>query len=72
VQQPLARQAHQPLAFLAGKSFLVYRQRGETRRSPLPDFFIGAYAAVSGYQFFTRDVARHRTYFPKLPLIAPP
>jgi predicted nucleic acid-binding protein len=58
-------------AFLAGKSFLAYRRRGGTRRSPLPDFFIGAHAAVAGYRLMTRDGARYRTYFPKLPLIAP-
>jgi predicted nucleic acid-binding protein len=58
-------------AFLAGKSFLTYRQRGGTRRSPLPDFLIGAHAAVAGYQLLTRDAARYRTYFPRLRLIAP-
>lgn len=58
-------------AFLAGKVFLVYRQRGGTKRSPLPDFFIGAHAAVAGYLLMTRDAGRYRTYFPKLPLIAP-
>ena len=57
--------------FLAGKSFLAYRRHGGTKRSPLPDFFIGAHAAVAGYQLLTRDAARYRTYFPKLPLIAP-
>ena len=58
-------------AFLAGKSFLAYRRRRGTKLSPLPDFFIGAHAAVAGYSLMTRDVARYRTYFPKLPLIAP-
>jgi predicted nucleic acid-binding protein len=58
-------------AFLAAKSFSVYRQRGGTRHSTLPDFFIGAHAAVAGYGLMTRDAARYRTYFPKLPLIAP-
>lgn len=58
-------------AFLAGKAFLAYRKRGGARRSPVPDFFIGAHAAVAGYQLLTRDVARYRTYFPKLVLIAP-
>ena len=58
-------------AFLAGKSYVTYRQRGGTRQSPLPDFFIGAHAAVAGYRLMTRDAARYRTYFPKLPLIAP-
>jgi predicted nucleic acid-binding protein len=58
-------------AFLAGRSFLIYRRRGGTKRSPLPDFFIGAHAAVAGYQLLTRDRARYRTYFPKLQLITP-
>jgi predicted nucleic acid-binding protein len=58
-------------AFLAGKAFLAYRRRGGTKRAPLPDFFIGAHAAVAGYLLMTRDAARYRTYFPKLPLIAP-
>jgi predicted nucleic acid-binding protein len=58
-------------AFLAGKSFLAYRRRGGAKQSPLPDFFIGAHAAVAGYLLMTRDAARYRTYFPKLSLIAP-
>jgi len=58
-------------AFLAGKSYLAYRQRGGTKRSPLPDFFIGAHAAIAGYRLLTRDTARYRSYFPRLPLIAP-
>ena len=58
-------------AFLAGKSFVAYRRRGGSKRTPLPDFFIGAHAAVAGYQLMTRDAARYRTYFPKLRLIAP-
>jgi predicted nucleic acid-binding protein len=58
-------------AFLAGKSFLAYRRREGTKRSPPPDFFIGAHAAVAGYRLLTRDAVRYRTYFPKLPLIAP-
>ena len=58
-------------AFLAGKSFLAYRRRGGTKQSPLPDFFIGAHAAVAGYRLMTRDEARYRTYFPKLSLISP-
>jgi hypothetical protein len=58
-------------AFLAGKCYLAYRNLGGTRRSPLPDFFIGAHAAVAGYRLLTRDPARYRTYFPRLGLIAP-
>jgi predicted nucleic acid-binding protein len=57
--------------FLAGKAFLAYRRRGGDKRSPLPDFLIGAHAAVAGYRLMTRDVARYRTYFPRLELIAP-
>ena len=58
-------------AFLAGKSFLAYRRKGGARRSPLPDFFIGAHAAVAGYRLLTRDTVRYRTYFPELSLITP-
>lgn len=58
-------------AFLAGKSFVTYRRKGGTKRSPLPDFFIGAHAAVAGYSLMTRDATRYRSYFPKLSLIAP-
>lgn len=58
-------------AFLAGKAFLAYRRQGGSRRSPLPDFFVGAHAAVRGYRLLTRDAARYRCYFPPLSLIAP-
>lgn len=58
-------------AFAAGKSFLEYRRRRGTRRSPLPDFYIGAHAAVSRLPLLTRDAGRYRTYFPQLELIAP-
>jgi len=57
--------------FLAGKAFLTYRKQGGQRRSPLPDFYIGAHAAVRGYRLLTRDASRYRTYFPKLELLAP-
>lgn len=58
-------------AFLAGKCFLAYRRRGGTRRSPLPDFYIGAHAAIQGLVLLTRDPRRYRTYFPRLSLLAP-
>lgn len=58
-------------AFLAGKSFVAYRRRGGSKLFPLPDFFIGAHAAIAGYVLMTRDAVRYRTYFPKLSLIAP-
>lgn len=58
-------------AFLAAKCFERYRKRGGKRTLPLPDFFIGAHAAVAGLALLTRDPRRYRTYFPKLRLIAP-
>lgn len=57
--------------FLAGKAFLAYRRRGGTRRTPLPDFYIGAHAAIAGLRLLTRDAARYRTYFPRLEVLAP-
>ena len=58
-------------AFLAGKAFLGYRRRGGPRQTPLPDFYIGAHAAVSRLRLLTRDTSRFRSYFPGLELIAP-
>lgn len=58
-------------AFLAGKAYLSYRRSGGDRRSPLPDFYIGAHAAVRAYRLLTRDAARYRTYFPSIEIIAP-
>ena len=58
-------------AFLAGKCFLAYRRGGGERRSPLPDFYSGAHAAVEGMPLLTRDHVRYRTYLPGLDLIAP-
>ena len=58
-------------AFLAGKAFARYKKRTGTKRSPLPDFYIGAHAAVAGMSLLTRDPRRYRTYFPRLRLICP-
>jgi len=58
-------------AFLAGKCFIAYRRRGGARRSPLPDFYIGAHASIAGLRLLTRDAARYRTYFPTLRVLAP-
>ena len=58
-------------AYLAGRCYRDYRRRGGSRGSPLPDFYIGAHAAVAGYRLLTRDTSRYRTYFPTLELIAP-
>jgi predicted nucleic acid-binding protein len=57
--------------FLAGKAFVQYRQRGGTKTQVLPDFFIGAHAAVQGIGLLTRDARRFKTYFPSLQLISP-
>jgi predicted nucleic acid-binding protein len=58
-------------AFLAGKCFVDYRRRGGARRSPLPDFYIGAHAATTGRALLTRDANRYRTLLPTLTLISP-
>ncbi|MBW4668618.1 MAG: type II toxin-antitoxin system VapC family toxin [Cyanomargarita calcarea GSE-NOS-MK-12-04C] len=58
-------------AFLAGKCFVQYRQKGGSKRSSLPDFYIGAHAAITNMILLTRDVNRYRTYFPTLELIVP-
>jgi predicted nucleic acid-binding protein len=58
-------------AFLAGKAFLSYRRRGGKRAAPLPDFYIGAHAAIAGLRLLTRDPKRYRTYFPTIQLVAP-
>jgi len=67
--------AREPLpwsaAFLAGKCFVEYRRRGGERRSPLPDFFIGAHAAVGGLVLLTRDATRYASYFPTVRLVSP-
>jgi hypothetical protein len=57
--------------FLAGKAFLGYRRRGGDRLSPLPDFFIGAHAAVAGIPLLTRDPARVRTCYPTVRILEP-
>ncbi len=57
--------------FLAGKAFLAYKKRGGTRRSPMPDFYVGAHALIGDMPLLTRDVGRYRTYFPGLTLLAP-
>ena len=57
--------------FLAGKCFVKYRRAGGERRSPLPDFYIGAHAAIAGMTLLTREGSRYLTYFPRLPLVSP-
>jgi predicted nucleic acid-binding protein len=58
-------------AFLAGHCFIRYRRSGGLHRSPLPDFYIGAHAAVRGMALITRDPRRYRTHFPRLQIICP-
>lgn len=57
--------------FLAGKCFQRYRRSGGVRRSPLPDFYIGAHAAVRGLTLITRDGGRYRSYFPTIGMRVP-
>ena len=64
--EPIPREA----LFLAGKVFLDYRRRQGAKQGVLPDFYIGAQAAVNGWPILTRDVGRYRSYFPTVQLVA--
>lgn len=64
---PLPKEA----LFLAGKSFLQYRKKKGSKTSPLPDFYIGAQAAVMNLDLISRDISRYQTYFPTVHLISP-
>jgi predicted nucleic acid-binding protein len=66
-RQPLPWSA----AFLAGKCFVDYRRRGGARTSAMPDFYIGAHAAIARLALLTRDVSRYRSYFPTVEILAP-
>jgi predicted nucleic acid-binding protein len=68
--QLTVREIPRPALFLAGKAFLRYRRRGGTKAQVLPDFFIGAHAAVERWRLLTRDASRFRTYFPSLEVIS--
>jgi predicted nucleic acid-binding protein len=65
--EPIPREA----LFLAGKAFLRYRKQQGTKTNVLPDFFVGAHAAVTGSPILTRDIERYRTYFPTVRLLTP-
>jgi predicted nucleic acid-binding protein len=73
VPEPTFRRAAlpYPAGFLAAHAFATYRRRGGARRSPLPDFHIGAHAAVEGLTLITRDASRYRTHFPRVELVSP-
>jgi predicted nucleic acid-binding protein len=66
-REPLPYEA----GFLTGKAFLAYGRRGGAKRSPMPDFYVGAHAVIGRMDLLTRDEARYRTYFPGLKIIAP-
>jgi predicted nucleic acid-binding protein len=57
--------------FLAARCYLRYRKAGGARRSPLPDFYVGAHAAVGRHELLTRDDALYRSYFHRLQIVAP-
>ena len=65
------RELPRPALFLAGRAFVKYRRTGGTKANVLPDFFIGAHAAVEGWGILTRDVRRYRSYFPGVTLVVP-
>lgn len=67
ISKPIPKEA----LFLAGKAFLQYKKRKGGKNNVLPDFFIGAHAAIAGYQLITRDKGRFSTYFPSVKLIMP-
>ncbi len=60
-----------PAAFLAGKAYGLYRRNSGAKRSPIPDFYIGAHAAVAGFRLLTRDPRLYRSYFPTVNVISP-
>lgn len=72
---PASDYEREPLPYLAGfaagKAFVRYRRGGGSKRSPRPDFYIGAHAALAGYRLLTRDARRYRTYFPTIAITAP-
>jgi predicted nucleic acid-binding protein len=65
------REIPRPALFLAAKAYAQYRRRGGSKLQVLPDFFIGAHAAVEGWPLLTRDASRFKTYFPTLEVLAP-
>jgi predicted nucleic acid-binding protein len=58
-------------AFMAAQAHKIYRRRGGAKRSPMPDFYIGAHATIGGYTLLTRDPVRYREYFPRLRIVSP-
>ncbi len=65
------REVPRPALFLAGKAFARYRKAGGSKTGVLPDFLIGAHAAVEGWTLLTRDALRYRAYFPSVELVTP-
>jgi predicted nucleic acid-binding protein len=72
LQLPIKREALPwDAAYLAGQAFKVYRTAQGGKRSPMPDFYIGAHALVGNMRLLTRDALRFQTYFPKLNIVCP-
>jgi len=67
----IVQELPRPALFLAGRAFLKYRREGGSKSNVLPDFFIGAHAAVHGWNILTRDARRYRGYFPTVALVTP-
>jgi len=65
------REIPRPALFLAARAYALYRRRGGSKGQVLPDFFIGAHAAVEGWPLLTRDASRFKTYFPTVDVMAP-
>jgi hypothetical protein len=57
--------------FLAARAFVKYRRKGGTKSAPLPDFYIGAHAAIARHTLLTRDPRRYRSYFPTVTIVSP-
>lgn len=67
----IVQELPRPALFLAGRAFLRYRREGGSKSNVLPDFFIGAHAAVQGWNILTRDARRYRNYFPTVTVVSP-
>lgn len=57
-------------AALTAKAYALYR-RGGTKARPMPDFYVGAHAAVANLSVLTRDPAPYKRYFPRLAVLSP-
>jgi predicted nucleic acid-binding protein len=58
-------------ASLTAAAFALYRGRGGSKQKPIPDFYIGAHAAIANLSVLTRDPTPYKSYFPRLAVVAP-